>query len=102
MARALRSSVRPLFVLPVPGVMLRAAKALGLPLPFKRDQIDRLVLPKTYNNANQGQRISRGVGIPTRRQCRNPHPQSYHRAGNDVRTKSARSRPPPTSFCTML
>ena len=51
MARALRGSVRPLFVLPVPVVMLRAAKALGLPLPFKRDQIDRLVLPKTYNNA---------------------------------------------------
>jgi hypothetical protein len=51
MAQALRSSVRPLFVVPVPVVMLRAVKALGLPLPFKRDQIDRLVLPKTYNNA---------------------------------------------------
>lgn len=51
MAQALRSSVRPLFVVPVPVGMLRAAKALGLPLPFKRDQIDRLVLPKTYNNA---------------------------------------------------
>jgi hypothetical protein len=32
-------------------MLLRAAKGLGLPLPFKRDQIDRLVLPKTYNNA---------------------------------------------------
>ena len=51
MARALRGSVRPLFVLPVPLMLLRAAKGLGLPLPFKRDQIDRLVLPKTYNNA---------------------------------------------------
>jgi nucleoside-diphosphate-sugar epimerase len=51
MAQALRSSVRPVFVVPVPVVMLRAAKALGLPLPFKRDQIDRLVLPKMYDNA---------------------------------------------------
>ncbi|PYL36143.1 MAG: hypothetical protein DMF38_02340 [Verrucomicrobia bacterium] len=50
-ARALRSSVRPLFVLPVPVTMLRAAKALRLPLPFKSDQIDRLVLPKTYDIA---------------------------------------------------
>jgi nucleoside-diphosphate-sugar epimerase len=50
-AEALRTSVRPLFVVPVPVVMLRAAKALGLPLPFKRDQIDRLILPKRYNNA---------------------------------------------------
>jgi uncharacterized protein YbjT (DUF2867 family) len=51
MAKALRRSVRPLYVVPVPVAMLRVAKALGLPLPFKRDQIDRLVLPKTYNNA---------------------------------------------------
>ena len=51
MAEALRTSVRPLFVVPVPVVMLRAAKALRLPLPFKRDQIDRLTLPKRYNNA---------------------------------------------------
>ena len=50
MAPALRRSVRPLFVIPVPIVMLRAMKALGLPVPFKRDQIDRLVLPKTYDN----------------------------------------------------
>ena len=50
MARALRSSVRPLFVVPVPVMMLRAAKALRLPMPFKRDQIDRLVLPKTYDS----------------------------------------------------
>jgi uncharacterized protein YbjT (DUF2867 family) len=35
MARALRSSVRPLFVIPVPITMLRAAKALRLPIPFK-------------------------------------------------------------------
>ena len=51
MARALRNSVRPLFVVPVPIMMLRLAKAVGLPLPFRRDQIDRLVLPKTYDNA---------------------------------------------------
>jgi len=50
MARALRSSVRPLFVIPVPIMMLRAAKALRLPMPFKRDQIDRLVLPKAYDS----------------------------------------------------
>jgi NADH dehydrogenase len=50
MARALRNSVRPLFVIPVPITMLRAAKALRLPMPFKRDQIDRLVLPKTYDS----------------------------------------------------
>jgi hypothetical protein len=50
MARALRSSVRPLFVVPVPVMMLRAAKRLRLPLPFKRDQLDRLVLPKTYDS----------------------------------------------------
>lgn len=50
MARALRSSVRPLFVIPVPITMLRAAKALRLPMPFKRDQIDRLVLPKAYDS----------------------------------------------------
>ena len=51
MARALRSSVRPLFVVPVPVMMLRVAKALRLPMPFKCDQIDRLVLPKTYDSA---------------------------------------------------
>jgi hypothetical protein len=51
MAQALRSSVRPLFVLPVPVMMLRAAKAMRLPLPFERDQIDRLVLQKTYDSA---------------------------------------------------
>jgi len=50
MTRALRSSVRPVFVIPVPMMMLRAAKALGLPMPFKRDQIERLVLPKAYDN----------------------------------------------------
>ena len=49
-ARALRTSVHPLFVLPLPVMILRAAKALQLPLPFKRDQIDRLVLPKLYSN----------------------------------------------------
>jgi uncharacterized protein YbjT (DUF2867 family) len=51
MARALRSSVRLLFVVPVPVMMLRAAKRLRLPLPFKRDQLDRLVLRKTYDSA---------------------------------------------------
>jgi NADH dehydrogenase len=49
-ARALRSSVRPLFAIPVPIMMLRAAKALGLPVPFTRDQIDRLILPKAYDS----------------------------------------------------
>jgi hypothetical protein len=43
--------VHPLFVVPVPVMMLRAAKTLRLPLPFKRDQLDRLVVPKTYDNA---------------------------------------------------
>ena len=51
MARALRNSVRPLFVVRVPIMMLRLAKAVGLPLPFRHDQIDRLVLPKSYENA---------------------------------------------------
>ena len=49
-ARALRTSVHPLFVLPLPVVILRTANALRLPLPFKCDQLDRLVLPKLYNN----------------------------------------------------
>jgi NADH dehydrogenase len=49
-AQALRSSVRPLFAIPVPIMMLRAVKALGLPVPFTRDQIDRLVLPKAYDS----------------------------------------------------
>ncbi len=51
MARALRGSVRPLFVAPVPVMMLRAANVLRLPVPFKRDQVDRLVLPKMYSSA---------------------------------------------------
>ena len=51
MARALRTSSRPIFVIPVPMMMLRAAKALRLPMPFKRDQIDRLVLSKRYDSA---------------------------------------------------
>ena len=50
MARALRSSVRPLFAVPVPVLLLRAAAALRLPVPFKRDQVDRLVLPKASSN----------------------------------------------------
>jgi uncharacterized protein YbjT (DUF2867 family) len=50
-ARALRGSVRPLFVVPVPVMMLRVAKALRLPLPFTSDQLDRLILPKTYDIA---------------------------------------------------
>ena len=50
MARALRNSVQPIFVVPVPVTMLRLTKTLGLPVPFERDQIDRLVLPKTYDN----------------------------------------------------
>jgi len=49
MAEALRSSVHPLFVVPVPIIILRAANALRLPVPFKRDQIDRLLPPKTYD-----------------------------------------------------
>jgi hypothetical protein len=31
-------------------MLLRAAAALHLPVPFKRDQVDRLVLPKVYSN----------------------------------------------------
>ena len=50
MARALRRSVRPLFAVPVPVMLLRAAAALHLPVPFRRDQVDRLVLPKVYSN----------------------------------------------------
>jgi nucleoside-diphosphate-sugar epimerase len=50
MARALRRSVRPLFAVPVPVRLLRAAAALHLPVPFKRDQVDRLELPKVYSN----------------------------------------------------
>lgn len=50
MARAIRSSVRPLFAVPVPVILLRAAAALRLPVPFKRDQVDRLVLPKASSN----------------------------------------------------
>ena len=49
MAEALRSSVHPLFVVPVPIIILRAANALRLPVPFKRDQIDRLPPAKTYD-----------------------------------------------------
>ena len=50
-ARALRGSVRPLFVVPVPLGMLRAANMFRLPVPFKRDQVDRLLLPKIYSSA---------------------------------------------------
>jgi uncharacterized protein YbjT (DUF2867 family) len=49
MAQALRRSVGPLFVVPVPVMLLRAATALRLLVPFKHDQVDRLVLPKVYN-----------------------------------------------------
>jgi nucleoside-diphosphate-sugar epimerase len=50
MARVLRRSVRPLFVVPVPVMLLRLAAALRSPVPFKRDQVDRLVLPKVYSS----------------------------------------------------
>jgi Predicted nucleoside-diphosphate-sugar epimerases len=50
MARALRRSVRPLFAVPVPVMMLRAGAACHLPVPFKRDQLDRLVVPKVYSD----------------------------------------------------
>jgi len=50
MARALRASVRPLLAVPVPIMLLRAAAALRLPVAFKRDQVDRLVLRKEYCN----------------------------------------------------
>jgi len=50
MARALRRSVRPLFAVPVPVMILRAAAAFHLPVPFKRDQLDRLVVPKVYSD----------------------------------------------------
>jgi hypothetical protein len=49
MAQALRRSVGPLFVVPVPVMLLRAATALRLLVPFKCDQVDRLVLPKVYS-----------------------------------------------------
>lgn len=49
-AAALRSALRPVFVVPIPTMMLRAAKALRLPVPFKRDQIDRLQLQKVYDS----------------------------------------------------
>jgi uncharacterized protein YbjT (DUF2867 family) len=50
MARALRSSVRPLLAVPVPVMLLRAVAALRLPVPFTRDQVDRLVLRKECCN----------------------------------------------------
>jgi len=50
MARALRASVRPLLAVPVPVMLLRAVAALRLPVAFKRDQVDRLVLRKEYCN----------------------------------------------------
>ena len=50
MARALRSSVRPLLAVPVPVMLLRAVAALRLPVAFKRDQVDRLVLRKECCN----------------------------------------------------
>jgi NADH dehydrogenase len=49
MAQALRRSVGPIFVVPVPVMLLRAATALRLLVPFKSDQVDRLVLPKVYS-----------------------------------------------------
>jgi hypothetical protein len=36
-------------VVPLPVTLLRAAAALRLFVPFKRDQVDRLVLPKVYS-----------------------------------------------------
>ena len=51
MAPALREVVRPLLVLPIPlGLLLRLTDA-GLPMPFQRDQIDRLLLEKDWDNA---------------------------------------------------
>ncbi|MEI6561064.1 MAG: sugar nucleotide-binding protein [Verrucomicrobiota bacterium] len=50
-AGALRSLVRPLAVVPVPVKLLMAAVRLHLPVPFKQDQLDRLVVPKTLDNS---------------------------------------------------
>ena len=36
--------------MPVPVMMLRAGAACHLPVPFKRDQLDRLVVPKVYSD----------------------------------------------------
>jgi len=51
MARALRYSVRPVCVVPVPVFPLRIIAKLPLPLPFKLDQLDRLVVLKNYDNS---------------------------------------------------
>ena len=51
-ARALGNSVQPLAVIPVPVKLLRLATRLHLPVPFKRDQLDRLVVPKTLDNSS--------------------------------------------------
>ena len=50
-AGVLRSFVRPLAVVPVPVKLLMAAVRLHVPVPFKQDQLDRLVVPKTLDNS---------------------------------------------------
>ena len=49
MAAALRSAGRPVLRLPIPIGLLRRAASLGLPLPFRADQLDRLVVAKDYD-----------------------------------------------------
>lgn len=52
MAAALRKSIRPLAVMPVPVGLLQGAARLRIPLPFKRDQLDRLLIPKARDNSS--------------------------------------------------
>ncbi|MEI8341978.1 MAG: NAD-dependent epimerase/dehydratase family protein [Verrucomicrobiota bacterium] len=51
MAVALRKSIRPLAIVPVPVRLLRGVARLRIPLPFKLDQLDRLTIPKTQDNS---------------------------------------------------
>jgi len=48
---ALCGSIRPLVMVPVPVPILRAIARLPLTLPFKPDQLDRLVVCKDYDNS---------------------------------------------------
>ena len=51
LARALRQAGRSAVAVPVPVALLRAAVRLRLPVPFKADQLDRLVARKDYDLA---------------------------------------------------
>lgn len=52
LARALRAGGRRAVAVPVPVALLRAAVRLRLPVPFKADQLDRLVARKDYDLAS--------------------------------------------------